>query len=146
MIELTYDNLIYEITKTIKVYEQFAEKNIRQVQNEIGLVQSLLLGFLIKNPKISQDELSRLFLKKPEELSRMVALLVIQEYLEEVKLINDGMVPIKPKRKGIRMHTLLEPILVSNHKTALKGIRKSEIEAVCCVLKKIRNNCKSAHS
>ena len=136
------DIVIYSIEKVIKTYRRFAQNNIREIGTSITVDQALLLILLQNRPKLTQVEMAEVLFKDYASITRMVELMVKNDYLTR----NENQEDRRRKeliisKKGEDIIEKLFPIIEENRNTALKGLSQSEIEQLDSLLKKIISNC-----
>ena len=134
--------LFYIMEKTIKSYRQFAQRTIREVNNDITIDQWLILKTIHDNPNITQREIANYVFKDHASITRMIDLLVKKECLGR------SVYPKDRRRFGLELTVLgkstlqeLEPIILSNRRIALDGLNAEEIITLQTLLQKITVNC-----
>ena len=134
---------LYSIEKAIKEYRKLAQKNIAKVVKDITVDQCLVLLILQQNESISQNELANLVFKDNASITRMIELMVKNDYLirtihsEDRRKFN-----LTVTEKGLKTIELIEPVIQSNRETALHGLSLKEITLLDQTLHKIISNCK----
>ncbi|PIF71040.1 MarR family winged helix-turn-helix transcriptional regulator [Flavobacterium sp. 2] len=134
---------LYSIEKAIKEYRKLAQKNIAKVVKDITVDQCLVLIILQQNESISQNELANLVFKDNASITRMIELMVKNDYLirtihsEDRRKFN-----LTVTEKGLKTIELIEPVIQSNRETALHGLSLKEITLLDQTLHKIIRNCK----
>lgn len=134
---------LYSIEKAIKEYRKLAQKNIAKVVKDITVDQCLVIIILEQNQSISQNELANLVFKDNASITRMIELMVKNDYLtrtihpEDRRKFNLGIT-----EKGLKTIKLIEPVIQSNRETALHGLSLKEITLLDQTLHKIIQNCK----
>ncbi|MEG1023173.1 MarR family winged helix-turn-helix transcriptional regulator [Flavobacterium plurextorum] len=134
---------LYSIEKAIKEYRKLAQKNIAKVVKDITVDQCLVLIILQQNESISQNELANLVFKDNASITRMIELMVKNDYLirtihsEDRRKFN-----LTVTEKGLKTIELIEPVIQSNRETALHGLSLKEITLLDQTLQKIIRNCK----
>lgn len=137
------DIVIYSIEKAIKSYRKMAQNNIREIETNITIDQVLLLVLLKNRPELTQVEMAEILFKDYASITRMIELMVKNEYLTRSENQDDRRrkeLVISSTGEKIIKKTL--PIIERNRKTALMGLTNDEINQLDCLLKKIINNCK----
>jgi DNA-binding MarR family transcriptional regulator len=135
--------VLYLIEQAIKEYRKVSQKNISKVVKDITIDQCLVLIILNKEAEISQNELAHLVFKDNASITRMIELMVKNEYLIRTIHKEDRRkfkLAISPK--GKKTIELIKPIVQVNRKTALNGLSLKEINALDKTLSKIITNCK----
>jgi len=134
--------LFYSIEKAIKMYRQFAQRELKNAGLTITVDQWLTLKCLFDNPSISQKELAEMVFKDTASITRIIDLLVKAKYLKKTAHKDD-------KRKstltitelGLKTIELTEKVVENYRKAALKGIGIAKEDHVNAVMKTIINNC-----
>ncbi|MBS9463517.1 MarR family transcriptional regulator [Flagellimonas sp. 389] len=136
------DIVIYSIEKAIKTYRKFAQNNIRKIESNITVDQALLLILLQNRPELTQVEMAEVLFKDYASITRMIELMVKNEYLTRNESQEDRRrKELIISKKGENIIKKLFPVIEDNRNTALKGLSQSEIEQLDSLLKIIINNC-----
>ncbi len=144
MIELPSQTIFYTIEKAIKEYRRFAQRNLNKTIENITVDQALLLIFKNNYPELSQNELSEIMFKDNASVTRMIELMAKKDYLERsINKQDRRKYNLNITEKGEKILTDLNTIILSNRKSALRGISNSEITQLKNTLNKIINNCNS---
>ncbi|MFH6937576.1 MarR family winged helix-turn-helix transcriptional regulator [Flavobacterium sp. YO12] len=134
---------LYSIEKAIKEYRKLAQKNIAKVVKDITVDQCLVLIILQQNESISQNELANLVFKDSASITRMIELMVKNDYLTRTIHAEDRRkFNLVITEKGLKTIELIEPVIQSNRETALHGLSVKEITLLDQTLHKIISNCK----
>lgn len=134
--------IFYTIENAIKSYRKFAQKQLSTVVSGITVDQMLILTLLEAKPKIAQNEMASLLFKDYASITRMIELLVKNEYLS--RTINETdrrKFHLKITSKGEDTLRKLKPVIFKNRTDALNGISESEVKQLFTTLNKIINNC-----
>jgi DNA-binding MarR family transcriptional regulator len=134
--------IFYTIENAIKTYRKFAQKNISDEMSGITVDQMLVLTVLEANPDIAQNEMAELLFKDYASITRMIELLVKNDYLS--RAINEAdrrKFVLNISDKGHSTLKKLKPIILKNRTKALKGVSESEVNQMFTTLNKIINNC-----
>lgn len=132
--------------RSIKSYRQFAAKNIRDKlgTNDITIDQWLVLKTVKDHPEMSQKEIADKVFKDYASITRIIEILVNKDYLTRTFHPEDR------RRFRLRLTDLGEltyesliPIVKENRKTALAGIKNSEIKMAMRILDQISENCQA---
>lgn len=135
---------LYSIEKAIKEYRKLAQKNISKVVKDITVDQCLVLIILNENQNISQNELANLVFKDNASITRMIELMVKNEYLNRTIHRDDRRkFNLEITNKGLKTLELIQPVIESNRETALDGLSLEEIAQLDKTLDKIIINCKN---
>lgn len=144
MFKLPSQTIFYSIEKTIKEYRRFAQRNLNKTIENITIDQALLLIFKKNYPELSQNELSELMFKDNASVTRMIELMTKKDYLERsINKQDRRKFNLNITDNGEKILTDLNTIILSNRKSALRGISNSEITQLKNTLDKIINNCNS---
>lgn len=144
MFKLPSQTIFYTIEKTIKEYRRFAQRNLNKTIENITIDQALLLIFKNNYPELSQNELGELMFKDNASVTRMIELMAKKDYLERsINKQDRRKYNLNITDKGEKILTDLNTIILSNRKSALRGISNSEITQLKNTLNKIINNCNS---
>lgn len=134
---------LYSIEKAIKEYRKLAQKNVSKVVKGITVDQCLVLIILNENKNISQNELANLVFKDNASITRMIELMVKNEYLTRTIHSEDRRKSnLEITDKGLKTLELIQPIIQLNRQTALNGLSLEEIALLDKTLNKIIINCK----
>ena len=134
--------IFYSIEKAIKSYRQYAQKRIAAQLPGITVDQLLILSLLEMNPDLVQKDLAQWLFKDHASITRMIELLVKNEYLTRAVNPQDRRkfnLSISPK--GQDTLTQLKPVILHNRQQALKGVTEDEMKQLFQTLNKISNNC-----
>ncbi len=141
-IPLPSETVFHAIESSIKCYRKFAQQNISEVFPDITIDQGLILLFLNKFPDMSQTEIAELVFRDNASMTRMINLMVKNDYLN--RSINEQdrrrfNIEITPKGKDVLKR--LPPIIARNRAQSLQGITEQEQEQLKNILKKMTANC-----
>ncbi len=106
--------IFYSIENAIKTYRKFAQKHLSDVVAGITVDQMLILTVLEENPTMAQNEMAALLFKDYASITRMIELLVKNEYLS--RTINESdrrKFVLKISGKGKTTLKKLKPIIFS---------------------------------
>lgn len=134
--------LFYVLEKTIKSYRQFAQRNLKNVNEDITIDQWLILKTIYDSPNITQREIAEKVFKDHASITRMIDLLVKKEFLS--RFFN----PEDRRRQGLELTPLgkitqeeLIPVIMQNRSKALEGLSSEEVATLRILLQKITANC-----
>mgnify|MGYP000742955335 FL=1 len=134
--------IFYTIEKAIKSYRKFAQKQLSDVVSGITVDQVLVLTVIESSPDIAQHEIASLLFKDYASITRMIELLVKNEYLtRSINETDRRKFTLKISAKGETTLKQLKPIILKNRTDALEGISNSEVNQLFTTLNKIINNC-----
>ncbi|MFC3194179.1 MarR family winged helix-turn-helix transcriptional regulator [Marinicella sediminis] len=134
--------IFYSIEKAIKTYRQYAQKNLSARLPGITVDQLLILSLLEVNPEMAQKDLASWLFKDHASITRMIELLVKNEYLSRAVNPQDRRkFKLNISDKGHDTLQELKPIILNNRQDALAGISEKEIKELFITLNKIINNC-----
>ncbi len=135
--------IFYSIENAIKTYRKYAQKKIAEKVDGITIDQVLILTVLETEPSISQKDIAELLFKDYASITRMIELLVKNDYLS--RSINEHdrrKFNLVISSKGYTTLKKLKPVILQNRSEALNGVTKAEVAALSTTLSKIINNCK----
>ena len=136
------ETIFFSIEQAIKSYRKMAQRQIAAVMEHITVDQLLLLTLLESNPDITQKEMAELFFKDVASVTRMIDLLVKNDYLSRSVNESDRRKSIlKISKKGNKTLKTLKPIIIQNRADALQDVSDMEINQLYATLNKIINNC-----
>jgi MarR family transcriptional regulator, transcriptional regulator for hemolysin len=136
--------LFFTLEKSIKMYRQFAQRQIDKAGIDITIDQWLVLKSILDWPDISQHQLAENVFKDYASVTRMIELLVKKEYLIRAFHSTDRRrFNLIITKKGNSVLDKVIPIIAANRKQALKSLTKKEIENNKAFLNQIIENCKS---
>ena len=136
------ETIFYAIENTIKTYRKFAQKQISNEVNGITVDQMLVLTALEANPDIAQNEMAALLFKDIASITRMIELLVKNDYITRAINQEDRRkFVLNISVKGHKTLKKLKPVILKNRTDALRGISESEVSQMFTTLNKIINNC-----
>ena len=134
--------IFYTIEKAIKSYRKFSQKQLSDVVSGITVDQVLVLTVIESSPDIAQHEIASLLFKDYASITRMIELLVKNEYLtRSINETDRRKFTLKISAKGETTLKQLKPIILKNRTDALEGISNSEVNQLFTTLNKIINNC-----
>ena len=134
--------IFYTIEKAIKSYRKFAQKQLSDVVSGITVDQVLVLTVIESSPDIAQHEIASLLFKDYASITRMIELLVKNEYLtRSINETDRRKFTLKISAKGETTLKQLKPIILKNRTDALEGVSESEVNQMFTTLSKIINNC-----
>ncbi len=134
--------LFYVLERTIKSYRQFAQRNLKKVNEDITIDQWLILKTISDNPNVTQREIAEKVFKDDASITRMIDLLVKKGFLERSPYPEDR------RRFGLALTTIgkmaeeeVIPVVLQNRNIALEGLSSEEINTLRNLLLKITDNC-----
>ncbi len=132
----------YHLEKAIKTYRQYAQAKLRQNGFDITIDQWLVLKAIDDNPDISQNEISEMVFKDKASITRIIELLVFQQYLTRITPDeNRRRKKLSITTKGKKILKDIVPAVRKNRKAALHNLTEEEIRVAEQVLKGIILNC-----
>lgn len=135
--------IFYSLEKALKMYRQFAQKQINEKSIDITIDQWLLLCTIKENKDISQQEIAEKIFKDLASVTRIIELLVKKGFLaREIHKNDRRRFALSITTKGHETIKIITPIVINYRKRALKDINSTDIEKTKGFLKKIINNCK----
>ena len=135
------ETIFYQIEKAIKQYRVMAQRNLNELGYKITVNQILLIIQIEKNPKISQVELAELLFKDFASITRMIELLVKEDFIEREENKNDRRKKdLKITPKGKKLLDLAIPVITKNREIAQNNMTETEIKTLLTLLNKIIKN------
>ena len=138
------DTLFYSLEKAVKAYRQFAQANIDRAGIDITLDQWLVLKTIQDNADITLQRVAKDVFKDFASVSRIVQLLEKKGYVARGLHPSDGRrsaLSLTPA--GMRAIRAVLPIIASNRKRALRGVRGTQLDEVRDVASTISANCQA---
>jgi MarR family transcriptional regulator for hemolysin len=132
----------YRLEKTIKVYRQYAQSQLKENGLDITVDQWLILKALSDNPEANQNELAETVFKDKASVTRIIDILVISGWLErEADEENRRRSRLTITRKGKNLMEKVTPVVQKYRRTALKDIPEADLQKAEKVLNAITANC-----
>ncbi|MES2589922.1 MAG: MarR family transcriptional regulator [Bacteroidota bacterium] len=137
------DNIVfYTIDRAIKTYRQFAQQQLKKNGFEMTVDQWIVLKCILQNPEITQSEIAQAVFKDSASVTRIIALLVKSKYLKsKANPSNRRRVVLTITALGLETLEEMEKVIKKNRKTALKTIKKKDIERIKVLMNQISENC-----
>ena len=136
------DTLFYALEKSIKSYRQFAQARISDAGVDITIDQWLVLKTLQENPDITLQQIALVVFKDFASITRIMQLLVAKGFVRRTRHAKDQ------RRSSLTLTTagektirVLQPIITSNRRHALRGIAPGEVAITHALLEGIVANC-----
>jgi DNA-binding MarR family transcriptional regulator len=134
--------IFYTIERAIKEYRKFGQNQINEKIKDITIDQALVLFFITDQPELSQSEIGDIIFKDNASISRMIELMIKNDYLiRKMNSKDRRKFKLAPSVKGKRVFADLKKIIAKNRETALRDISEIEILQLFQTLNKIINNC-----
>ena len=135
-------SFFYTLEKAIKVYRQYFQTQLKNAGYGITVDQWLVLNMIIDFKGITQTEIAERIFKDKASITRIIDLLVINEYVTRKPHPNHGkMIQIDITAKGTDTITTLKKEVPKFRDFALRTIDDTSKKEVQSVLKSIINNC-----
>jgi len=132
------ETVFYQIEKAIKQYRTMAQGNLNKLGYKITINQILLMIQIDRKLDVSQVELAELLFKDVASITRMIELLVKEDFVEREENQNDRRKKeLKITKKGKKILLLAIPVISKNRKIAQKNLTKNEEETLFKLLNKI---------
>jgi len=133
--------LFYTIEKSIKSYRQFAQRQIAAAGFNITIDQWLVLKTIEEDSTATQQQMALKVFKDMASMTRIVELLVRKNYLLRKFNTNDRRrFDLELTATGKNLLQQIQPLIVSNRSTALKGISDENLQILQSELEKITSN------
>lgn len=135
------DIVFYTIDKSIKSYKQFAQKRLKAAGFTITVDQWLVLKAIEENILVTQQQIAERVFKDVASITRIIELLVKNEYLERSFHSTDRRrFELRLTEMATKVLKDLQPHIEDNRKNALAGISAEEITRLRETLGKLINN------
>ena len=134
--------IFYKIEKAIRIYRQFAQRQIRDAGFNITIDQWLTIESILENPDIKQQDLAEKVFKDTASITRIIELLVKAKYLKrKVHKEDRRRTTLTVTKIGEDVVSQVNSVILQNREKALQGIDPDEIVIIDKILKKITENC-----
>lgn len=135
------ETIFYQIEKAIKQYRTMAQRNLNKLGHKITINQILMMIQVDRKPEISQVELAELLFKDVASITRMIELLVKEDFIKREENKDDRRKKdLKITKKGRELLDLAIPVISENREIAQKNITEEERETLFKLLDKIIAN------
>lgn len=132
----------YNLEKTVKIYRQFFQSQLKINGFDITLDQWLILHTVAEYPDISQNDIAEKVFKDKASVTRIIELLVQNGFLTRaIHLTNRRMFQLTITQKGLGTIEKLNDLVQKFRQTALTEISTELLLTTQSVLKTIANNC-----
>lgn len=132
----------YKLEKAIKLYRQFAQRQIRAAGFQITIDQWLIIQTILENPGIKQQELAEKVFKDNASITRIIELLVKAKYLKRIIHKADRRrTTLIVTKEGNEVIGKVNSVIVQNRQKALLGVDLEEMIIVDRILTAITYNC-----
>ena len=136
------DTLFYALEKAIKSYRQFAQLNIDRAGVDITIDQWLVLKTLQDTPDITLTQVAKDVFKDVASITRIIQLLEAKGFVTRVLHTRDKRrSKLGLTRLGVDTIRMLQPIVSSNRRQAVRGISSRNIARTHELLDSIAANC-----
>ncbi|MCW4470894.1 MarR family transcriptional regulator [Flavobacterium sp. MFBS3-15] len=133
--------VFYTIDKAIKSYRQFAQKQLKDAGFNLTIDQWLVLKALEQDSNAPQQQIAATVFKDVASITRIIELLVQKGYLiREFHSEDRRRFKITLTDMGNEVLKKMQPHIIANRNTALKGITHDEIKMLQETLSKIAEN------
>lgn len=133
--------LFYTIEKSIKSYRQFAQRQITAAGFDITIDQWLVLKTIEEDSTATQQQMAAKVFKDMASMTRIVELLVRKNYLlRKFNTSDRRRFDLELTATGKNLLQQIQPLIVSNRNTALKGISDENLQILQFELEKITSN------
>lgn len=134
--------IFYSIDKAIRSYRQFAQHRLKNHGFDLTIDQWIIIKCLLENPGIEQHEIGQYVFKDNASVTRIVNILVENEYLVRNPHPNDRRkVQLIVTDLAVDIVEKMHSIVKENRAMTLEGIDQSDLETVRKVMQKIAENC-----
>jgi MarR family transcriptional regulator, transcriptional regulator for hemolysin len=136
--------LFYTIEKTIRVYRQFAQRQLKAAGLTITVDQWLAMSCLSNNPFITQKQLSVTIFKDTASVNRIFDILIRSGWVSKRNHPSDGRThTLIITRKGKQLLKKAGTVVKGYRQTALHNIASKQLEQSEKTLQQIIANCKN---
>ncbi|MGF1560166.1 MAG: MarR family winged helix-turn-helix transcriptional regulator [Flavobacteriaceae bacterium] len=132
----------YTLEKSIRLYRHYCQDQFKQHGFQITLDQWITLNMLVEFPEASQMEIAQKVFKDKASITRIIELLVRDDYL----LRNKNTADFRKSRftltkKGEETVSKINELIVQIRTSALEGLPENEVRSVMHFIQKLENNC-----
>jgi MarR family transcriptional regulator for hemolysin len=132
----------YNLEKTVKIYRQFFQNQLKINGFDITLDQWLTLHTVAEYPDISQNDIAEKVFKDKASVTRIIELLVQNGFLTRaIHPSNRRMFQLTITKKGLTTLDQLTDLVQGFRQTALAGLTPEMLVTTQAVLKTISDNC-----
>lgn len=132
------ETIFYQIEKAIKQYRTMAQGNLNQLGYKVTINQILLMIQIDQKRDVSQVELAELLFKDVASITRMIELLVKENFVAREENKDDRRKKdLKITEKGKILLELAIPVIKENREIAQKNLTKEEKQTLFELLNKI---------
>jgi len=134
--------IFYDLDKAIKSYRQMAQNKLNSAGLDITVDQWLLMNLINENPEMSQQDMAERVFKDNASVTRIIELLVNKGLIKRTSLKEDKRrTKLQPSAKGITLMNKAGKVANAYRKTALKGIKETDLKQMKKVLDIMSSNC-----
>ncbi|MEJ5104776.1 MarR family winged helix-turn-helix transcriptional regulator [Chryseobacterium sp. MYb328] len=134
--------IFYNIDKAIRVYRNYAQRQLKANGFTITIDQWLIIKAILENPGITQNEIGDLVFKDNASVTRIIDLMVKSEYItRHVHPDDRRKTNLQVTDSGKKVIKEVQNIVENNREVALEGVSKEELEMMYSALLKISENC-----
>jgi MarR family transcriptional regulator, transcriptional regulator for hemolysin len=135
--------ILYNLEKTVKVYRQYFQRQLKEHGFEITLDQWLILNTLSENFDISQNDIAEKVFKYKASITRIIELSVQNDYLTRaIHTTNRRMYQLSITEKGIQTIEKSNNLVQVFRQKIMTGITAEALQTTQTIMKKIVSNCK----
>ena len=133
--------IFYSLDKAIRLYRQYAQKQLKIAGHSITIDQWLVLKKIQEHPEINQQELGIKVFKDTASVTRIIELLVRSGLLQrDIHHKDRRRRNLALTRLGTTTLEEVQPIILQNRKTALAGISSGDLDHLQETLQRIVSN------
>jgi MarR family transcriptional regulator, transcriptional regulator for hemolysin len=142
--EMLNNTFFYNLEKTVKVYRQFFQGQLKENGFDITLDQWLTLKMIVEYPNASQNEIAEKVFKDKASVARIVELLLKNDYISKTPHPNHIKKSLfKLTNKGLETLTRLDILVPSFRKIALTDTSEELIINTLNLLQNVQYNCQN---
>lgn len=137
------NTFFYQLEKTVKTYRQYFQAQMKTHGFDITLDQWLILNTILDYPNASQTEIAEKVFKDKASITRIIELLIKNEYLtREGHPTHGRMFQFQLTPKGLKTIEQLNQLVPKFRENALAGTSSENIEVSQSLMQIIVENCK----
>lgn len=134
--------LFYSLDKAIRQYRRMAQTNIDRAGIAITIDQWLVLRVIQETDDLTQTDMAERVFKDQASVARIIRLLLERGHLRAEPLPHDGRrTRLRVTEQGLRTLEAVEPVVLSNRATALRGLSENDLNTLRFLLEQIATNC-----
>ena len=134
--------IFYKLENAVRMYRQFAQKQIRDAGFAITIDQWLTVKNILENPGIKQQELAEKVFKDAASITRIIELLVKAKYLRrKVHRKDRRRTELVVTDLGKKVISEVSEVVVQYRAAALTNVKDDELLLINKITEMIVDNC-----